>query len=249
VTGVLLSASAALTAVAVVSLASAVQGSLGFGAALLAAPVLLLIHPAFVPGPVIASNLVLTLLVARREWPSVDFAGLEFVVGGRLVGTLVAAGFLATASQSLFDALFGVLVLLAIALSVLRGGFRQSPRNLTVAGLASGLMGTLSSIGGPPVALIYQRASPSRFRATLAVHLIVGAAISLCALWAVGRFGSTELVLTAILLPASIVGYQLSHFGMRHVDVGHVRAAVLVLSSLAALSVLWRALTVVTAAG
>jgi uncharacterized membrane protein YfcA len=225
----------------VTALASAVQGSIGFGAGLLAAPVLLLIDPAFAPAPMLVSNLVLTMLVARREWSSVDFHALRFIVGGRLVGTILAAGVLAKISGAGFDLLFGMLVLIAVVLSLLGGGYPRSPRNLSIAGIASGLMGTLSSIGGPPVALVYQGTDPSRFRATLGVHLIVGATLSLIAVWSVGRFGTTELMLAGVLIPAALTGFWLSRFGIDLVEAGHIRWAVLVLSTLSALVILSRA--------
>jgi uncharacterized membrane protein YfcA len=214
----------------------------GFGAALLAAPVLLLIHPAFAPGPILVSNLVLTLFVVRREWSFVDFGSLRFLASGRLVGTILAGVVLANVSQTLFDLLFATLVLIAVGLSLPRGGFERSARNLAVAGVASGLMGTISSIGGPPVALVYQSADPPRFRATLGVLLVLGASMSIATTWAVGRFGETEVLLSSVLVPAAIAGFWLSRFGIRWMNGPRVRVAVLVLSSAAALGVLVRAL-------
>lgn len=226
----------------VASVASAVQGSVGFGSALLAAPFLLLIHPGFAPGPILASNLALTFLVARREWRSADLGGLRYLVAGRLLGTLAAAGLLTRLSPPLFDGLFGAVVLAAVVLSLLRVHPRPIPRNLAIAGTASGLMGTLSAIGGPPVALVYQGAPPPRFRATLGATLIVGASLSLAAVSAVGRFGATELALSALLVPAACLGFWLSRFGLAWVDAARLRFAVLALSSLAAVVVLTRAL-------
>jgi len=226
----------------ITALASAIQGSIGFGAGLLAAPLLLLIDPAFAPGPMLVSNLALTLLVARREWSFVDFDALRFIVGGRFLGTLGAALLLARLSAASFDLLFGVLVLIAIVLCLARGGYERSPRNLSLAGVASGLMGTISSIGGPPVVLVYQGTEPARFRATLGVHLIVGASMSLLAVWSVGRFGRPELALSAVMIPASLAGFWLSRFGVLRVQASHIRTAALVLSTLSAIGVLWRAL-------
>ena len=229
-------------AILVTAAASAVQASVGFGAALLAAPALVLIHPAFVPGPMLLSNLFLTVFVARREWGDADFTGLKFVILGRFVGTGVAAALLATISQTVFDACFGTLVLAGVVLSIVHGDIVRSRGNLVAAGVASGLMGTISSIGGPPVALAYQSVSPAAFRATLGIHFLVGGTMSLLAVWAVGRFASTELVLAAILIPPAILGYWLSRFGIGWIDDRHVRVAVLVLSAAAAVAVLWRAL-------
>jgi uncharacterized membrane protein YfcA len=103
-------------------------------------------------------------------------------------------------------------------------------------------MGTISSIGGPPVALVYQSADPPRFRATLGVLLVLGASMSIATTWAVGRFGETEVLLSSVLVPAAIAGFWLSRFGIRWMNGPRVRVAVLVLSSAAALGVLVRAL-------
>jgi uncharacterized membrane protein YfcA len=232
----------AVLAMLVTAAASAVQASVGFGAALLAAPALALIHPAFVPGPMLVSNLLLTVFVARREWSEADFSGLKFVISGRLIGTLAAAGLLARLSQRFFDACFAAVVLVGVAMSIRSGDVLRSKRNLLLTGVASGLMGTISSIGGPPVALAYQAVTPAVFRSTLGIHFLVGGAMSFFAIWAVGRFSSTETILTAILLPPALLGYWLSRFAIGWVDARHVRVAVLALSAAGALAVLWNAL-------
>ena len=244
-----LSLAEATAAVVVTVLASAVQASVGFGAALLAAPALVLIHPAFVPGPMLLSNLFLTVFVARREWSEADFTGLTFVIVGRLAGTGAAAALLATMSRTLFDACFGVLVLAGVLLSIVHGDIVRNRVNLALAGVASGLMGTLSSIGGPPVALVYQSVGPTEFRATLGIHFLVGGAMSFLAIWAVGRFAATEALLAALLVPPALLGYWLSRFAIRWVDARHVRGSVLVLSAAAAVVVLWRAFEAGAVAG
>jgi len=237
-----LTGSEAALAMVIMAGAAAVQATIGFGAGLIAAPLLLLIHPAFAPTPLLAASLVLTALVAWRERLSVEVEGLKFIITGRAIGTVPAVWVFATISGAAFDALFGLLVLLAVGLSLVRGGFERSGRNLTLAGIASGMMGTLSSIGGPPVALMYQSVPPAVFRATLGVHLIVGTSMSLLSIWLVGRLGAVELALSGILIPPVLLGYGLSRFGMHLVDATLLRRAVLVLSSSAALAVVARAI-------
>ncbi len=72
--------------------------------------------------------------------------------------------------------------------------------------------------------------------------LTIGATLSIVAAWAAGRFGETELVLAGVLAPSAVVGFWLSRFGLGWVNGPRVRVSVLVLSSLAGLSVLGRAL-------
>ncbi|MGE4605929.1 MAG: sulfite exporter TauE/SafE family protein, partial [Myxococcota bacterium] len=65
-------------AFAVVLIGSAVQGAAGFGLGLIAAPVLLLLDPRWVPGPLMASGVTFTILVAYKERADIDLMGLRF---------------------------------------------------------------------------------------------------------------------------------------------------------------------------
>lgn len=232
----------ALVALAVVVLGAAVQAGVGFGLALIAAPVLLLLHGPLVPGPLMAASLVLTLLVAHRDRASMDLSGIAWALTGRVVGTAGAAVFLALASAALFDLVFGALVLLAVALSLL--GLHVPPGRASAAGAGalSGLMGTISSIGGPPMALLYQREGASRLRGTLAGFFVLGAFLSLGALVAVGRFGRVELELAAFLAPAMAIGFAVAEPLRRRLTESMIRPLVLGLSSLSGGVVLWKAL-------
>ncbi|HHF51966.1 MAG TPA: sulfite exporter TauE/SafE family protein, partial [Candidatus Aminicenantes bacterium] len=46
---------------------SALQGTIGFGLGLIGVPLLVMLNPAYVPGPVLLSALCLTVLIAQRE--------------------------------------------------------------------------------------------------------------------------------------------------------------------------------------
>ena len=70
--------------------------------------------------------------------------------------------------------MFAVLVLLAVAVSIQGRRLAPPDRNLAGAGLASGFMGTISGIGGPPIALAYLGLDGPALRATLARYFLVG---------------------------------------------------------------------------
>jgi uncharacterized membrane protein YfcA len=232
----------AIAVFAVVVLGSSVQASLGFGLGLVAAPLLLLIDSRLVPGPLMASGIVLTLRVAYRERDAIDFAGLRFALGGRILGTFLAALVWTTLTSRTFDLLFGGLVMLAIALSASGLRVSPSPGTATGAGALSGFMGTLSSIGGPPMALLYQGESAARLRSTLSGYFVIGALISLTALAAVGRYGKEEILLSVFLIPAILVGDLASGRMRSYVDGAGVKPFILALSFLSAAGVLYRAL-------
>ncbi len=136
---------------------------------------------------------------------------------------------------------FGVLVLVAVALAL--GGIhvRPTPLTITGAGVLSGFMGTSVSIGGPPIALLYQHEEGPRFRAVVARLLIYGAFISLALIAAVGRLGRFEIVAGAAFVPPVLAGFALSSRVAAHLDRGHTRTAILVTSAFSALLVLAKA--------
>lgn len=228
-----------LLATIAVLLGAIIQGTIGFGLGLFAAPLLILIDPRLVPGPILVSSVVLTILLARREWHSVQGNDLGWAVGGRVVGTLIAMGALSVLSDGRLKLLFGILVLGAVALTASGLRIRPAPRTLSLVGIISGFMGTLTSIGGPPMALLYQHESGPRIRATLSAFFIVGVGLSLAGLAGVGRFGLVELKLGGYLVPGVVIGYGISRFTAGIIDKGFIRPGVLVVSALSALAVIF----------
>lgn len=224
------------------ALGAAVQGAVGFGLSLVAVPLLVLLDPRLVPGPLLCVAIVLTLLLSHRERRSIDFFGLKWGLAGRLPGTAAGAATLLIVPQERIAILFALLVLIAVALSAARIRVRPSAGMLAAAGLFSGFMATTAAIGGPPMALVLQDYPGARLRGTLSGYFLVGASVSLAALAFVGRFGLEELRLSLDLLPGIVVGFWLSGHVRGILDRGYTRSAVLVLSALAAMAALGRQL-------
>jgi len=220
-----------LAACAAVTIGSTVQGSVGLGLGLVAAPILALIDPMLVPGPILLCGLVLTLLMSYRERRAMDIGGLKWGVVGRILGTLVAVVVLTNVPKEEMTLVFGGLVLFAVALSA--SGLHVSPTMWTLlsAGALSGFMGTASNTGGPPIALVYQHAPGARLRSTLSGFFALGTITSLVALVAVGRFGRYEFWSALMFLPGVLIGFLLSARTLTLLDRGYTRAAVLTLSA------------------
>jgi len=231
-----------LAACAVVAIGSAVQGSVGLGLGLVAAPILALIDPMLVPGPILLCGLVLTLLMSYRERQAMDVSGLKWGVVGRILGMFVAVVVLTNVPKEEMTLVFGGLVLFAVALSA--SGLHVSPTMWTLlsAGALSGFMGTASSTGGPPVALLYQNAPGARLRSTLSGYFVLGTIISLLGLVAAGRFGRYEFWSALALLPGVLIGFILPARTLSLLDRGYTRAAVLTLSAASGAIVILRAL-------
>lgn len=229
-----------LFATAVVACGALLQGSIGFGLGLVAAPLLLLLDPTFIPGPLLTASAVLTVLLTSREWRSVNVGDLKWSISGRLVGVVVAAVVLVVVPPESIGIAFGVLVLAAVALSASGIHLTPTPGHLVSAGMLSGFMGTAVSIGGPPIALVYQRESGPRIRGTLSAYFLIGVLLSLTALRIVGRYGLTELSLAASLIPGILIGFLASKHTTGALDRGYTRIAVLVVSAVAAVVAILR---------
>jgi uncharacterized membrane protein YfcA len=221
-------------ATAVMAIGSLVQGSIGFGLALLAAPLLALIDPAFAPGPLLVGNAALTLLMTRREWHAARIGDLGWALGGRILGIGAALAVMAMLSPRGIDLWFGGIVLLAVAMAAGGLRFRLTPGTLFVAGVTSGIMGTATAIGGPPMALIYQHESGPRIRGTLSAYFTVGAVLSAAGLALAGRFGARDFANGLLLCPGIALGYAGSHRMLPLVDRKGIRPALLVVSGVSA---------------
>ncbi|WP_208027765.1 TSUP family transporter [Rhabdothermincola sediminis] len=232
-----------LAAVSVMAAGAAVQGSVGFGAALVAAPLLALLDPTFVPAPLILAALVLNILMLRRERGSHHWRAVAWPIAGQIPGALMGATVLVLASDDgALGVIFAAMILAAVALSISGLRAEPTPPVLFAAGSLSGLMQSTVGAGGPPIALAFQGRSGPDLRAALARYFTVSCLVSLGFLAAVGQIGGRELVDAAVLMPGAVTGFIGSGWVSRHVDGVVARRAVLTLSALAALAVLARSL-------
>ncbi len=220
-----------------------VQSTVGLGVGLVAAPVTTLLAPELMPGFMLWLTLLLpvgTLLEGRRE---VDVRGLAWALPARVPGTVLGAVLVATLEQSALGLAIGVVVLLAVATTASSLRVPLRPATLVGAGLLSGVTGTVSSIGGPPMALLYQRQPVATIRQTLAVYFFVGAALSLTALGVGGGLDWRQAALAALLSPALVVGLLLAPRLRRRLAPDQVRRAVLVVCAVSAVALVVRSLT------
>lgn len=216
------------------------QGTVGFGMGIVASPLLVLLDERFVPAPILLSTLVLTTFLTLRERYAVDVQGMQSALVGRLVGTVIAGLVLTVLPADRMSIVFGAFVIVGVLMSISGIRFRPGTFVLVVAGTLSGIMGTIASIGGPAMALVYQDAEGARIRATMSSIFWFGTIISLIILRLVGMFGSDEIRLTLILLPGMLIGLYTSQWTARFIDRGYTRAVVLVTASATGIIVITR---------
>lgn len=225
-----------LIASIVVLIGAFVQTAVGFGLAVIAAPVLYMIDPDYVPAPVVVSALTLSVANAVAYRDGISFAGLRSAVVGRVPGSLAGAGLLLWIDQRWLALWIGFSVLFAVAVSLSRLRWSPTPARMMLAGFLSGFMGTSTSIGGPPMALLWQHQAVNLIRANLAAFFVASCLISLMILAPVGRFGVSHMLLSLPLLPATLAGFWLARHTMHRLPHDTIRLASLTLCALSGLA-------------
>ena len=231
----------ALCALAAIA-GAVIQGSVGFGYALVVVPTLLIVAPAAVPVTplVVALPMVVAQAVAERR--ALDPAGFARLTAGRLPGTVLGAWVLTAVGQSAIAATAGALLLCAVAASVLRGARSTSPRLEVAAGFASGVAGTVGAVGGPYMGLAYADRPGPVLRATISLAFAVGVVMSLAAVWIAGEVEPGPVRLGAALVPFTFLGLLAGRRFSTRLDGGLLRPAVLSFAAAAGAFALLRGL-------
>jgi uncharacterized protein len=221
---------------------AAVQGVTGLGIGLLVAPIAGVIEPAFLPGLPLWLAVAMPLLTLTRDIQHVEWKALAWALPARVPGTAVGVALVGMASADQLGVFVGVTVLLAVALTVKTLEIRVSPTSLAGAGFVSGVTGTATSIGGPPLAILLQKWPASRTRGTLGAYFLAGAAFSLAGLFVSGQLATRDLSMALVLLPAIALGFSASLALRQRVPVAHMRALLLAVCAASALLLVFRSI-------
>ena len=242
-TGVLgISLTPFLLASLAIAVGTCLQCSLGFGLGLLCAPLLALLDPEMVPGPLLLVAVLLTAVLTVVGRHSLELSELGWALAGRIPGTALGALILLVLPTRGLQAFFGITLLVAVLLSVI--GMRPVVTRpaLLGAGAVSGVMGTAVSSGAAPLAWLLQDRHGAKLRASLSTFFFVGTMLSLLGLLLTGQLGTAELRTAALLLPGVAIGAVASRWAARVLDPKLTRYAVLAVSAAASVGLLARAI-------
>jgi hypothetical protein len=233
----------AVAVLAVALLAGAtVQGTVGLGLGLVSAPFAAMVAPETMPDLLLWLALLMPLVTLVREHHEIDWTGLAWSLPLRIPGTAVGVALVAGFTTQQLGVAIALMVLAAVALTARAVVIPVRRSTLMSAGFVSGVSGTATSIGGPPLAILYQHRSARQVRSTLGVYFVAGAAMSLVGLGVSDQLAWRDLQLAVLLVPVLVLGFATSGPIRRHVDAGHTRAAVLVVCAASAVVLLVRSL-------
>lgn len=226
-------------AFAIIFVGAVVQASIGFGLAIVAAPLLFALSPHYVPGPITIVALVLSIMLTLRHRQSISLDGLGAAIAGRVPGSVAGGGLLVWADARTLSLWIGLSVLLAVFVSLTKLRLSPTPGRMVIAGFMSGFMGTSTSIGGPPMALLLQHEAADAMRANLSAFFIVSCLLSLAVQIPAGYMVWAHVYLALPLLPAAGLGYWVAGRYADRFPQQHIRFASLVVCGLAGITAMF----------
>ncbi len=233
--------STTLIAMGLIFLGSFVQSAIGFGLAIVAAPLLFLLSPLYVPAPICLVALFISLLNAYKHKSNVSLGGLKAAIIGRVPGSVAGGALLLYVSVSSMSLWLGIFVLVAVAVSLLPFRIEPTPVRMGIAGFFSGFMGTSSSIGGPPMALLLQHQEANALRGNLSAFFVFSSIISLIVQIPIGFLTLQHVEITLPLIPAAWFGYFLASKCVDRFSKHWIRYGALFLCAVSGLGAIWQA--------
>lgn len=220
-----------------------VQRLSGAGYGMFAAPVMALVAPEWLPGTVVLVGFVIgagSLLNARD---AVEWQDLPPGFAGRILGAGIAA-YIASAvvGTDALAIIVGFVVLFAVALTVLGLTFPISGGSLFVAGGIGGVMGTLTGIGAPPMAILYSNVETRRAAATQNAFYGFGTFVAIIALAIAGVLTLPQVAFAASLAPFVPFALLASHPLATRFERGAIRPWALGMATISALVLLSRSI-------
>ena len=177
---------------------------IGFG---IPAGILVLLEPSMVPSCIILMGSFLALSNAMLSYKDIIKVDLIYSYTGRIIGSILAMPLIFfTLGTDYYLIIFGVLLLIATYLSAKKWNIVATKKNITIAGTASGLMGTLTGIGGPPMAIVYQNSSAKKVVATLNMFFGFGALFSVLLFVYYDLINLPEVMKSIYLAPGLVIG-------------------------------------------
>ncbi len=214
--------SAALALVAITLFAATVNGALGYGFSSLTVPVAVLfyanrvLNPALVIIEIIVNSYA--LFINRRSVPRVWKRTLP-IIAGLVPGVVVGSFLLSTINPGAIKLVTYALLLPLILLQA--GGFRRyihaERRVGAPLGVGIGILYSMTTISGPPLALMLNNQGYVRedFRASLAIIRIAESTLTGIAYAFLGLYSLQTGSLLVFIAPSVIIGVPLGAFLIR----------------------------------
>ncbi len=203
-----------LAAFAVMILAAAVSGLIGFGLAVVGVPLLLIFfEPVEVVVLIALISVFTNAVIVQDSWREVETRSVLSLMPWAVLGLFLGTEILRSVNPDYIRLGVGVIVVLSALLLLRDATVRglEGRWGTFVAGATSGALATSTGIAGPPIVLLFAaRGLPkASFRASNAAYFLVLSVAIIITLFARGIVETQELWTAAALVPAAFIGKTL----------------------------------------
>jgi uncharacterized protein len=203
--------------------AAFVRGISGFGMSLVLAPIMLLIINS---KSVVVLNLLLGMvsnfMVLSYSLKHLEFKAIFPLCICYLLGMPIGLWTLKSIDVSILKVLIGAItIIFAIPLMFrFSKAFKNEKMAGGIAGFFSGLIGTATSLGGPPVVLFMHNQDwvKERIHADLALYFAITAPTSIIALALTGLMDKNTVLTSASFIPALFIGIFLGMLAFKRIN-------------------------------
>jgi len=205
--------------------AQLIYATVGFGAGMFAVALMALVLPDLTG--IVVVLLALTFLtevwVLARSWRRAKTRLFGWLVPGMLAGLWLGTRILVTTDVSLLKRFLGLVVVGAGLYFILEKRARHDDQNPTIeesrlppgavrislpVGFASGVLGAIFGMGGPPVIIFLRacRLDKTAFRSTLLMYFLLMSLLRAGTYATAGLITAERVLAAALLLPGSVAG-------------------------------------------
>ena len=214
----------------------------GQGLGMIGAPAVAILAPGHLPAALLLLGLVVGAGAISLDMSAINWREARPGMVGRALGGFVGAAIAAmVVDPDLFAVIVAFIILAAIALTLSGLKVAITPVSLSIAGATAGVMGTLTAVGAPPMAILYAGEEAKRSRAMQNLFFLWGMLWSLGSLTALGLVDRSDLMLALALAPAAVLALIASRPAARLMDGRSIKPYALSASGIGALTLLWRA--------
>lgn len=222
---------------------SVVQSVAGFGSALLAVPLMVVVID--LQSAVIISSFVGTLSNLLQSWQlrrNIDATMTKRFLLSTVIGAPAGLLLFIYANQSALKIVLGISILFGVF--VLSRGLELQHISSWLdwlMGVLSGVLLMATSTNGPPLVFVLQarKIDPARFRATLNMVFLVSGAFGLVMFGFAGEIVRSDVNMAAVSVPAMIIGVSLGVVIRKYVQQELFKKLVLILLTIGGLSSLF----------
>lgn len=206
----------------IIFISTLIRSAFGFGNALVAMPLLVLLLSVKTAAPLVALvGIISALVMLLREWRELDIKAAIYLILSTLAGIPLGLFFLKSSPEHIVRMILGLVLigfglynLFGLRLPTLRKGYLVFPF-----GFFAGILGGAYNTSGPPVVIygVMRGCSKEKFRATLQGYFLISSALVVVGHGISGLWTRSVLIYFLASIPVVVLADLLGNWIVRKI--------------------------------